>query len=246
MLINPGAPALSEFRIMKLKAQLEKTIPDLEEIYAEYIHFTDVEGELPKTKQKILEKLLKYGPKAKSAEPKGQMFLVLPRPGTISPWSSKATDIAHNCGLKKINRIERGIAFTFNSRKKLKADHIELISSLIHDRMVEVVLSKFDQAKALFIHKKPAVMTTVKVLKGGRKALIKANIELGLALADDEIDYLVECFTALDRNPSDVELMMFAQANSEHCRHKIFNAQWTIDGVAQPHSLFKMIKNTNE
>ncbi|MGK0442552.1 MAG: phosphoribosylformylglycinamidine synthase [Pseudohongiellaceae bacterium] len=246
MLINRGAPALSEFRIQKLVAQLEKTIIGLEGVYAEFVHFSDIEGEIPKTKQKILEKLLTYGPKANAVEAEGQLFLVVPRPGTISPWSSKATDIAHNCGLKTINRIERGIAFYIQTKKKLKAEQVDLVKSLIHDRMVEAVLTKLDQAKVLFGHDKPKPMTTVKVLKGGRKALVKANEELGLALADDEIDYLVESFKDLGRNPSDVELMMFAQANSEHCRHKIFNATWAIDGEEQDLSLFSMIKNTNE
>ncbi|MCR8924201.1 phosphoribosylformylglycinamidine synthase [Dasania sp. GY-MA-18] len=246
MLINRGAPALSEFRIQKLVAQLTKSIPGLEGIYAEFVHFTDVDGELPKTKQKVLEKLLSYGPKAKAQEAEGLLFLVLPRPGTISPWSSKATDIAHNSGLKAVKRIERGIAFTVMGKKSLKPEQAELLKSLIHDRMVEAVYTKLEQAEALFEHEQPSPMTTVNVLKGGRKALLKANQELGLALADDEIDYLVESFKGLERNPSDVELMMFAQANSEHCRHKIFNASWTIDNKKQPHSLFKMIKNTNE
>ena len=127
MLINRGTPALSGFRLQKLMAQLEKSIPNLEGVYAEYIHFADVEGELPKTKQKVLDKLLKYGPKSKPVEEKGQVFLVIPRPGTISPWSSKATNIAHNCGLKSIKRIERGVIFTIVAKNKLKPEQVELL-----------------------------------------------------------------------------------------------------------------------
>ena len=247
MLINRGAPALSEFRIQKLVAQLEKAIPNLQGIYAEYVHFADVEDKFPKTKQKVLEQLLQYGPQAKSVDAEGTLLLVVPRPGTISPWSSKATDIAHNSGVKQLKRVERGIAYTISlSKGKLKAEQLELIKSCIHDRMVEVVMTKLDDAAVLFEHEQPQPMSTVDVLKGGQKALAKANVELGLALAGDEIDYLVESFKGLGRNPSDVELMMFAQANSEHCRHKIFNASWSIDGQEQDLSLFKMIKNTNE
>ena len=247
MLINRGAPALSEFRIQKLIAQLEKAIPNLQGVYAEYVHFADVEDKFPKTKQKVLDQLLQYGPKAKSADIEGTLLLVVPRPGTISPWSSKATDIAHNSGIKQLRRVERGIAYTISlSKGKLKGEQLDLIKSCIHDRMVEVVMTKLDDAAVLFEHEQPQPMSTVDVLKGGHKALAKANVELGLALADDEIDYLVDSFKGLKRNPSDVELMMFAQANSEHCRHKIFNASWSIDGQEQDLSLFKMIKNTNE
>ena len=246
MLIHHGAPALSAFRLEKLKAQLEQSIPSLGAVSAQFVHFADVEDALNKTKQKVLDKLLKYGPKAAVEPIEGQQFLVVPRPGTISPWSSKATDIAHNCGLQAIKRLERGVVYTIATKRKLKPEQLELLYSLIHDRMVEVVLTDIDRAQQLFEHEKPAAMSRVDVLKGGKKALQKANQRLGLALADDEIDYLLESFHGLERNPSDVELMMFAQANSEHCRHKIFNASWSIDGEEQELSLFKMIKNTYE
>ena len=167
-----------------------------------------------------------------------------PRPGTISPWSSKATDIANNCGLTQVKRLERGIAYYIEG--ELSAEQWQQISGLVHDRMMEVVCGELTDAQALFVTATPSEMTAIDILSGGRDALVKANVELGLALADDEIDYLVDAFIELNRNPNDIELMMFAQANSEHCRHKIFNADWTIDGVDQPKSLFKMIKNTYE
>lgn len=173
------------------------------------------------------------------------MLLVTPRPGTISPWSSKSTDIAHNCGLDKVVRLERGIAY-YVQADTLSAEQEQQVNNLIHDRMMESVFAEFNDAAALFATAEPGEFTSVDVLSGGREALVNANIEMGLALADDEITYLAENFAKLGRNPHDIELYMFAQANSEHCRHKIFNADWTIDGVKQPKSLFKMIRNTHE
>ena len=177
-------------------------------------------------------------------EPSGRLFLVLPRLGTISPWSSKATDIARNCGLAKIERIERGIAYYVAGQ--FSDAEAQLIASALHDRMTQLVLGALEEASGLFSHAQPKALTVVDILGGGRDALARANVELGLALADDEIDYLVKSFSEMGRNPHDVELMMFAQANSEHCRHKIFNASWDIDGQAQEKSLFGMIKNTYE
>jgi phosphoribosylformylglycinamidine synthase len=171
---------------------------------------------------------------------------VVPRPGTISPWSSKATDIAHNCGLTTVCRIERGILYSFESIQALSQAELLALYPALHDRMTEVVFSSLDEAEALFIHHSPTEMTCVDVLGGGREALQRANRELGLALAEDEIDYLVDNFQLMRRNPTDVELMMFAQANSEHCRHKIFNADWIIDGEPQTRSLFSMIRNTHQ
>lgn len=168
-----------------------------------------------------------------------------PRPGTISPWSSKATDIAHNCDLPQVLRLERGLAFYVKAPQLTDAQW-SLLAALLHDRMMEVVLSDLNQAEQLFAHHQPAPLQSVDVLGEGREALDKANRKLGLALADDEIDYLLAAFEKLGRNPNDIELYMFAQANSEHCRHKIFNADWIIDGEQQPKSLFKMIKNTME
>ena len=244
MLITPGSQALSAFRIQKLLQTLQSCISARLTINSEFVHFSDLEVGLDDQQQQVLEKLLQYGPAAEPVEHKGQLFLVVPRPGTISPWSSKATDIAHNAGLTSVKRIERGIAYYINSDQALTDPQLEVIKAAIHDRMVETVLDSLDQASVLFQTEQPAPMTSVDVLGGGREALVKANVELGLALAEDEIDYLTASFSDLARNPTDVELMMFAQANSEHCRHKIFNASWTIDGEEQSHSLFKMIKNT--
>ena len=246
MLILRGAPALSPFRIRKLHANLAAKLPGIEQIYAEFVHLVDVDDDLTADEHSVLKQLLHYGPALQSGEALGELFFVIPRFGTISPWASKATDIAHNSGLQKIKRIERGVAYYVKSAELLSAEHRKIVASLLHDRMVESVLATLEDAEQLFVQQSPRVLTTVDILSGGRVALVTANSELGLALADDEIDYLVESFTQLKRNPTDVELMMFAQANSEHCRHKIFNASWTIDGEAQTHSLFQMIKNTNE
>ena len=171
--------------------------------------------------------------------------MLFPAPVRFRPWSSKASDIAHNCGLHKVQRIERGIAYFINAEETLSEQQIKIASELIHDRMTEVVLDHLETAESLFAESEPAPLTTVDVLAGGKRALEQANKSLGLALADDEMDYLVNSYTTLERNPTDVELMMFAQANSEHCRHKIFNASWTIDGQKQDYSLFQMIRNTH-
>ncbi|WP_409276571.1 phosphoribosylformylglycinamidine synthase [Pseudomonas defluvii] len=242
MLILRGAPALSAFRHGKLIEQLSQKVPAVSGLYAEFAHFAEVDGDLTADQQQVLARLLKYGPSVPVQEPTGRLFLVVPRFGTISPWSSKASDIAHNCGLTNIQRLERGIAF-YVSGELSEAD-VVAVADVLHDRMTQLVLSKLEDAAGLFSHAQPKPLTAVDVLAGGRAALEKANVELGLALADDEIDYLVNAFLGLKRNPHDIELMMFAQANSEHCRHKIFNASWDIDGESQEKSLFGMIKNT--
>ncbi|MGE6529134.1 phosphoribosylformylglycinamidine synthase [Pseudomonas sp. NPDC077382] len=242
MLILRGAPALSAFRHGKLLAQLTDKVPAVSGLYAEFAHFAEVSGTLGADEQQVLARLLKYGPSVPVQEPAGRLFLVIPRFGTISPWSSKASDIARNCGLDKIQRLERGIAYY------VQGDFSEadagLIAAALHDRMTQLVLERFEGAAELFSHAQPKPMRAIDVLAGGRAALEQANVELGLALAEDEIDYLVTSFNGLGRNPHDIELMMFAQANSEHCRHKIFNASWDIDGESQDKSLFGMIKNT--
>ncbi|OEG75451.1 phosphoribosylformylglycinamidine synthase [Shewanella colwelliana] len=245
MEIIRGAPALSAFRVQKLMEACENAALPVQEIYAEYVHLADLTDALDAEETQQLEKLLTYGPAIEAHAPEGAVYFVTPRPGTISPWSSKATDIAHNCGLDKVKRLERGVAYYVQS-DALSDEQQKLLNSLLHDRMVEVIISEFTQASRLFVKTAPAAVTSVNILGEGKRALEVANVELGLALAPDEIDYLVENFVRLGRNPNDVELMMFAQANSEHCRHKIFNADWTIDGEVQPKSLFKMIKNTFE
>ncbi len=245
MLTLFGAPALSSFRTQKKLLSLQQLCPSITALQARYVHFVAVAEELESSEQEILEKLLQYGPKheslASSDSANELVSIVVPRFGTISPWSSKATDIAHNVGLKKVLRIERGIEYRISSSEKLSADP----SVLLHDRMVETVLQSADQATTLFRHDAPKPATHIDILAGGRDALDAANNELGLALSDDEIDYLLESYQQLNRNPVDVELMMFAQANSEHCRHKIFNASWTLNGEEQEKSLFQMIKNTH-
>lgn len=245
MLELRGAPALSAFRHERLLTVLRDRVPEVEALSAHYVHFIDHHDELDQAAQERLAELLAYGSRERQATPDGaQRFLVVPRLGTQSPWSSKATDIAHNCGLSQISRIERGIDYRVGLRGTPSDEQLEAIRALLHDRMTENVLADAADACKLFAHHAPAPLGSVDILEGGREALVVANRELGLALADDEIDYLVAAFIELGRNPSDVELMMFAQANSEHCRHKIFNADWIIDGEAQSHSLFKMIKNT--
>nr|WP_298165690.1 phosphoribosylformylglycinamidine synthase [uncultured Pseudomonas sp.] len=244
MLILRGAPALSAFRHGKLLAQLTSKVPAVTGLYAEFAHFAEVAGVLGADEQQVLARLLKYGPSVPVQEPNGRLFLSVPRFGTISPWSSKASDIARNCGLAKIQRLERGIAYYVTG--ELSEAQAEQVAELLHDRMTQMVLGNLEDAAALFSHAQPKPLTAIDVLGGGRAALEQANVELGLALAEDEIDYLVTSFNGLGRNPHDIELMMFAQANSEHCRHKIFNASWDIDGESQEKSLFGMIKNTHQ
>jgi len=245
MLILRGAPALSSFRTQKLLATVQQQVPSVTGISSEFVHFAHASAALSAEQASVLEQLLTYGPKVDAeVSHEGELFLVVPRLGTISPWASKATDIAKNTGLETIKRVERGVAYYVQGAISA-ADRI-LIAALLHDRMVETVFDSLEAAEQIFSAHQPAPQTSVDILGGGRDALVSANKSLGLALADDEIDYLVASFLALGRNPIDVELMMFAQANSEHCRHKIFNASWTIDGTDQERSLFKMIKNTNE
>jgi phosphoribosylformylglycinamidine synthase len=246
MLILRGAPALSEFRLQKLTQRLEQALQRPLGVYAEFIHFAELELSLGEAERNVLETILRYGPQRQQREPEGTLLLAVPRPGTISPWSSKATDIAHHCGLTSVQRLERGIAYYIQCESELEDDDLNTLMALLHDRMTEIVLTEMEDAGCLFLRAQPKPYIQVDVLEGGREALLQANGELGLALSEDEIDYLVESFQGLGRNPTDVELMMFAQANSEHCRHKIFNADWIIDGERQPLSLFKMVRNTTD
>jgi phosphoribosylformylglycinamidine synthase len=258
MLILRGSPALSQFQLKKLLHDLAAAGLPVRAISAEFVHLVDLvcsepagsesveSAGLTTVERTILDKLLSYGPSRAAAEVKGILQVVAPRPGTISPWSSKATDIAHICALGKVKRIERVIAYRvdFGSDLPLLDSHSSLLRQKLHDRMTQVVFENLAACEALFHQESPRPMTSVPVLSEGRTALAAANRTLGLALADDEIDYLVKNFIALGRDPNDIELMMFAQANSEHCRHKIFNATWEIDGAPRDCSLFQMIKNT--
>ncbi|MGZ5074928.1 MAG: phosphoribosylformylglycinamidine synthase, partial [Usitatibacter sp.] len=247
VLTLPGAVALSPFRVEKLIASLPRALAGAIAIDTRFVHFAAITAPLSADETAVLEKLLTYGTPAHGA-PRGELMLVLPRFGTVSPWSSKATDIARNCGLAKVARIERGVAYHVEALKPgaLTGDSRRALEAAIHDRMTETVVGDPGEARRLVAHASPAPMAIVDILGRGREALVEANAAMGLALADDEIDYLVDAFRKLARNPSDVELMMFAQANSEHCRHKIFNATWTVDGEAQDKSLFQMIRHTHE
>ncbi len=243
MLHLRGGPALSSFRLDKLLAAAQARVPAVAAIHAEYVYFVDVEQRLSDQERATLGQLLNEAPSL--IPPVGELLVVVPRLGTQSPWSSKATDIAHNCGLSTVHRVERGTAYYFaGADGNLVEQHGPELAALIHDRMTETVLTALDEAEALFTVTDPAPLQAVDLLGGGAAALEEADRRLGLALSQDERDYLLESFIQLGRNPSDVELMMFAQANSEHCRHKIFNAGWRIDGEAQDVSLFDMIRNT--
>ncbi len=244
--------ALSPFAagrlLSRLNAARPEGLPALEAVHSHYVHVFKSSQSLAEAERAVLARLLVYGPEHPAAEAGTARLYVAPRSGTISPWSSKATDIARNCGLQSIERLERGICYAFTGEgldESSWQQWQQVITPLLHDRMVEQVFQTDTALQALFDTASPAALETVPVLQSGRAALERANSQLGLALADDEIDYLFAAFVELGRDPSDVELMMFAQANSEHCRHKIFNASWTIDGSEQPHSLFSMIRNTH-
>ncbi|MFK8022106.1 MAG: phosphoribosylformylglycinamidine synthase [Pseudomonadales bacterium] len=246
-MILRGTPSLSAFRRAKLLLKLQQIAPSVSNVYAEYTHFVQLQPEtasLSAEERHKLESLLEYGPSQHQEQQTGQLFIVLPRFGTISPWSSKATDIVRNCGLSSIQRVERGVSYFVTSTDAINSEQSLQLGTALFDRMVETLVHSLDDAQAMFEQASPKAMQHIDVLGGGKPELLKANIELGLALSDDECDYLADSFTTLKRNPTDVELMMFAQANSEHCRHKIFNASWTIDGEEQENSLFSMIRNT--
>jgi len=246
-----GSNALSDFRHRKLLLSLQAALPSVTGLSAEYWHFVELEQPLSPRHQRVLERVLTYGPTAAAVKTAPQMLLAVPRFGTISPWSSKATDIAHACGLTPVRRIERGVAWYVRvaGNTPLTDAQTATLLPLIHDRMTETVVDSLQLAGELFHHYQPRPMTTVTVTGGstqsGVAALEQANRDMGLALSADEIDYLVENFRRIGRDPTDVELMMFAQANSEHCRHKIFNADWVIDGAPQDKTLFDMIRETH-
>jgi phosphoribosylformylglycinamidine synthase len=226
-----GPRALSESRLAKLLASLQKAAPGVRSLAAEYRYFVESAGELAAGERRVLERLLDDG-SPPPAPAQGRLYLVVPRLGTLSPWSSKASDIARNCGLASVKRIERGTAFYVEGAINPEP--------LLHDRMTQTVLRSFDEAAKLFEQVAPRPLGFIQI-----EQLAKANRDLGLALSDEEIQYLERAYRALGRDPTDAELTMFAQANSEHCRHKIFNADWIVDGVRQPLSLFAMIRHTH-
>ncbi len=247
-----GGNALSSFRAQQLLPRLQAIHDKINGISARFVHLVATDAPPNPELNERLAALLTYGePYAGPAQ--GPAIVVLPRFGTVSPWASKATDIAHSCGLA-VRRVERVTEYRLTLKTGLLGGKTELneaqraqVAALLHDRMTESVGFERSQANALFTELQAAPLVSVDVLGGGRAALEQANTQWGLALADDEIDYLVQAFAVqLKRNPSDVELMMFAQANSEHCRHKIFNAQFTVDGQAQDKSLFGMIRHTHQ
>ncbi|HIF18206.1 MAG TPA: phosphoribosylformylglycinamidine synthase [Cycloclasticus sp.] len=242
MLELTGSTALSDFRQQRLLKKLVAAVPNVAGISAEYIHFVDVSETLSEDDLSKLNSVLTYGPKSDAIAHTGKRLLVVPRASTLSPWSSKATDIAQHCGLPQVNRLERGVAYYVTG--ELTDEQLSHVADLLHDRMTERVLRDGKQPDDMFVQAEPGLLASVDVLGGGKQALVEANQTMGLALSSDEIDYLVDSFQALGRNPNDIELMMFAQANSEHCRHKIFNADWSVDGEAQSETLFCMIKNT--
>ena len=240
-----GVTALSDFRVEKLLQKAAALgLPEVK-LKSEFWYFVGSEKVLDAATVEKLQALLVAQSVEQTPEAREglHLFLVTPRLGTISPWASKATNIAENCGLEGIERIERGMAVWLEGR--LNDEQKQQWAALLHDRMTESVLPDFQTASKLFHHLESETFSTVDVLGGGKEALVKANTEMGLALSADEIDYLVENYQALQRNPSDVELMMFAQANSEHCRHKIFNADFILNGEKQPKSLFGMIRDTH-
>lgn len=249
-----GMPALSHFRIERILTQISFIVPQVTDLSAYFIHFIDIEKNtsLTEPENEILSNLLDYGySQGKPAfsletEKPPDSFLVLPRKGTISPWSSKATDILHLCNLKKIRRIERGIAYYLEATDKLTWGDTQAIAELLYDPMTEMILYNIEEASCLFEHEKPKPLKIIPLLTEGKRALMEANLSFGLDLGEEEFEYLFTLFNTLKRNPTDAELMMFAEINSEHCRHKLFNAQWLMDGKLKTASLFSMIKNTFE
>jgi phosphoribosylformylglycinamidine synthase len=232
-----GARALSDFRLAKLLQELRVAQPGARAVQAEFWHFVETDVAPDAGQQALLEKLLRYGTPPPAQTPPGAAFLVVPRLGTLSPWASKATDIAHNCGLANVRRIERGLLYFVDSKDRLDRD---LVAALLHDRMTESVLASLEEAGGIFRHVAPRPLGHVPLAQ-----LDEANTRLGLALSDEEIGYLRDAYRRIGRDPTDAELTMFAQANSEHCRHKIFNADWIVDGEKQDRSLFGMIRHTH-
>ena len=262
MIILFGRSAISEFRKQKILGQVGKVIPGCQSVEARFVYFVDLEHALKNTLNEHQMDVLVQLLDAETSPIKDQQKrarhpiqrTVIPRLGTISPWATKATDIVHHCGLHNIRRIERGISWRFsglsggtssNRHETLPITDNVLRAGGIYDPMTESILENLHDAEKLFAMQTPAPLVMIDLLNGGIDALKTANDEFGFSLSEQEQVYLLKSFKKLGRNPSDVELMMFAQVNSEHCRHKIFNADWRIDGIAQAQSLFSMIRHTH-
>ncbi|MGB5337014.1 MAG: hypothetical protein WBN07_15450, partial [Woeseiaceae bacterium] len=246
MLELPGQSALSTFRLAKLTRALQRADERVKSVDASFVYLIDAAEDLGKQDRSRLKALLLSGDKPGKSGKLSNKLYVVPRPGTISPWSSKATDIVKACDIDIVTRVERGICYGLKFSEKVDEAALLALSPLLSDRMTDSVFTEVAQAAALFEAHEPSPVVNVPLVAEGRQALVSANTDLGLALSDDEIDYLLRCYGDLARDPTDAELMMFAQANSEHCRHKIFNASWVIDGEPQEQRLFPMIKSTTE
>lgn len=240
-----GARALSDFRAARVLAALQRVSSNVEAVSGRFVHFVHASRELTKAEEERLASLLTYGDAAEDVRA-DLAFMVVPRLGTISPWASKATDIVKNCGIEGVLRVERGTVYSLALKAPLTEEEAAQAAGVLHDRMTESVVARDFPAENLFVELEGRPMATVALVEEGRPALERANVEMGLALSPDEIDYLTDAFTKIGRNPTDVELMMFAQANSEHCRHKIFNARWTVDGEEREETLFGMIRRTHK
>lgn len=240
-----GARALSDFRAARVLAALQRVSSNIEAVSGRFVHFVHASRELTKAEEERLASLLTYGDAAEDVRA-DLAFMVVPRLGTISPWASKATDIVKNCGIEGVLRVERGTVYSLALKASLTEEEAAQAAGVLHDRMTESVVARDFPAENLFVELEGRPMATVALVEEGRPALERANVEMGLALSPDEIDYLTDAFTKIGRNPTDVELMMFAQANSEHCRHKIFNARWTVDGEEREETLFGMIRRTHK
>ena len=240
-----GARALSDFRAARVLAALQRVSSNIEAVSGRFLHFVHASRELTKAEEERLASLLTYGDAAEDVRA-DLAFMVVPRLGTISPWASKATDIVKNCGIEGVLRVERGTVYNLALKAPLTEEEAKAAAGVLHDRMTESVVDRTFPGEKLFVELEGRPLATVALVEEGRPALERANVEMGLALSADEIDYLTEAFTKIGRNPTDVELMMFAQANSEHCRHKIFNASWTIDGQDREETLFGMIRRTHK
>jgi phosphoribosylformylglycinamidine synthase len=240
-----GAPALSQFRLDQSLRALRRQDSRIAALSSRWLHFVDAQRPLADSERRLLEKLLTYGPRTEAPPHRGQPVLVTPRIGTESPWSSKATDILHVCGLDAVRRVERGTVYFIESTARLGSEELNGLAAHLHDRMTESAWIETLDPEGLFHDAAARPLRIVRLGDDGHAAIAQANRDWGLALSGDEIEYLVNAFRQLKRDPTDVELMMFAQANSEHCRHKIFNAEFIVDGTPEPLSLFSMIRATH-